>query len=472
MSKPKVWSSTALGPDNPPAGNLARQYAIASFPVVAALTVALGWWVTRSIEHQVIHSAAANVALYVQSFLAPELRNLRVDRALSPREIARMEGVLANTPLGNRIRSVKIWQAPGRLAYHSDHALIGQEFPVSDSLALAWAGEVTASLDDLHDEEDEAEAGLGVSLLEIYSPVRAAGSEDIVAVVEFYQDAEALQDHIRRTRVVTWLVVVIATTTTFALLFGIVLRGSGVIREQREALASQVRRLTELLEQNSSLTARLRGVAARRAEANEQVRRRVSAELHDGPAQSLSVVLLRLDALAQPPPERGAGDVVEELRTTLAASLSEIRSISQGLALPELDGLGICDTVKRALAAHEQLTGMRVALTVDDAQPGQIGASSRQTIYRVVQESLMNVHRHATGATAEVSIAFGPRAATVAVCDDGPGFNVHAMHGAPEHLGLHGLRERLEALDGTLEICSTPHAGTRLVATVPLEEPL
>ena len=84
----------------------------------------------------------------------------------------------------------------------------------------------------------------------------------------------------------------------------------------------------------------------------------------------------------------------------------------------------------------------------------------------------MNVHRHATGATAEVSIAFGPRAATVAVCDDGPGFNVHAMHGAPEHLGLHGLRERLEALDGTLEICSTPHAGTRLVATVPLEEPL
>ena len=112
MSKPKVWSSTALGPDNPPAGNLARQYAIASFPVVAALTVALGWWVTRSIEHQVIHSAAANVALYVQSFLAPELRNLRVDRALSPREIARMEGVLANTPLGNRIRSVKICKPP------------------------------------------------------------------------------------------------------------------------------------------------------------------------------------------------------------------------------------------------------------------------------------------------------------------------------------------------------------------------
>ena len=300
---------------------LARSYALASFPIVVVLMVGLGWWVTRSIETQVIKSAAANVALYVQSFLTPALQDLEPGESLSPETIERIDWVLAETPLGARIRALKIWQHDGLVGYYSRRELIGRKFPVSRGLRRAWAGEVAAGLNDLSDEEDAEEARLGIPLLEVYSPVRGRAADRIVAVVEFYQDAQALEARLRESRVRTWLVVVLATLTTFGLLFGIVVRGGGVIKRQREELSDQVACLTGLLAQNEELTDRVRRAARRTTEINERLLRQVGAELHDGPAQSISLALLRLDSLTQanappwatPDTER----TIDELRTAV-----------------------------------------------------------------------------------------------------------------------------------------------------------
>ena len=278
--------------------DLSRRYLLASFPVVVVLVLFLGWWVNRSIEEQVIHNTAANVALYVQGFLSPALQGLSERDYLTDQEVDQIQELLTNTPLGHEILSVKVWKEGG-----------------------------------LKDEEDSKEAKLATPLLEIYSPVRQHGTERIIAVAEFYQAAKPLAERLKQTKLQTWFVVVVATLAAYGLLMGIVRSGGVVIKRQREALRTQVDQLTNLLSDNENLGERLRLAVRRTTEINEKLLRRVSADLHDGPAQLLSLALLRLDALPNAidaDRHNEATSLVTELRTALQESLTELRHISRG----------------------------------------------------------------------------------------------------------------------------------------------
>lgn len=98
---------------------------------------------------------------------------------------------------------------------------------------------------------------------------------------------------------------------------------------------------------------------------------------------------------------------------------------------------------------------------------GEIGAAVKATLYRVVQEALMNVHRHAGMAGVCVLAKLAHDDLKVEVIDDGPGFDMHEAQMSTNRLGLHGLRERVEALGGAVELVSSPGCETRLHATLP-----
>src|SRR5690606_33486264 len=124
---------------------------------------------------------------------------------------------------------------------------------------------------------------------------------------------------------------------------------SNTVRNQQRTLADQVTRLTELLRQNDELNARVRGAAARTAALNERFLRRFSAELHDGPAQDISLALLRLDnvaarcaagSLTGPDLEAMEGEL-DVIQTSLRRSLHEVRATSSGLLLPHLSALTV-----------------------------------------------------------------------------------------------------------------------------------
>ena len=276
----------------------------------------------------------------------------------------------------------------------------------------------------------------------------------------------------------------------YLLLAVFVQRASNTIERQQRALAGQVGRLTELLDQNTELSERVRGAAARTTALNERFLRRFSAELHDGPAQDIGLALLQLDhvqasisgngngngnghsangLLADGHPANGVTETERELelaQTSLRRALQEVRDTSAGLLLPHLGGLTLAQTIDHAVRAHRRRTGSTVAVAALEL-PDQTSLATKIALYRVTQEALTNAWRHAAGAGQAVFVSGSDGSVEVAIHDAGPGFDASTLGAVEERLGLLGMRERVESLGGEFRVESQPGEGTRVVARLP-----
>jgi signal transduction histidine kinase len=274
------------------------------------------------------------------------------------------------------------------------------------------------------------------------------------------------------------LVLAGATLLIYLALAVFVQRSSNTIVRQQRALAGQVDRLTDLLRQNEALHERVRGAAARTTDLNERFLRRFSAELHDGPAQDISLALLRLDHVdARCSADGLSPDARAEtladltlIRTSLQRALGEVRSASSGLLLPQLGSLTVSQTVEHAVRGHLRRTGAPVETVLADL-PAQAPLPTKIALYRLIQEALTNAWRHAGGQGQVVAVERDGDRLQVAVSDAGPGFDATTIGDSEEHLGLVGMRERVESLGGTFRIETAPGRGTRVVALLPLQEP-
>jgi signal transduction histidine kinase len=236
-------------------------------------------------------------------------------------------------------------------------------------------------------------------------------------------------------------------------------------------LNGQISRLTELLAQNRELHDRVRRAAGSVATLNERLLRRIGSELHDGPAQDLGLALLKLDALIGRWEEsQGAPRFTEELsgiQSSLQNAQKEVRAISSGLSLPQLAELSLPESVIRAVRAHERRTGSRIKLDVASL-PEQAALPVKITVYRVIQESLNNAYRHAGGANPQIRAFMDGGLLALEVSDNGPGFVSQSSASFDGHLGLAGMRERVESLGGTFSVQSEPGKGTQVMARLAL----
>lgn len=455
--------------------SLARRFAIVSFGVLLAGMLVIGWWVSSQIQQGVVQNTATATALYMNSFVAPEIRELEDRETLSAQARDAVLSLHRDTPLAERIVSFKIWGPGGRVLFSTREGVEGQSFAVTNDLAAAWQGEVRAELSELDDPENAAERSLGSRLLEIYSPIRASGSDEIIAVAEFYATADELKANLMHTRVYSWLVVAAVTLSMFAALFTIVRGGSQTIERQQRELRARVDELSLLLRHNAELHKRVRSANDRALAINERFLRRVSAELHDGPAQALGFTLLRLDAIKHA--IGGDGRValdhavkdIDSIRGALEEALGEIRNLSSGLAMPELDNMTLQQSVERLLRVHERRSGTQVEAVFDDL-PESLPLPIKIGVYRLVQEALNNASRHGGGAGQRVELGADSEQITVCVSDTGPGFDPADMALESGHLGLAGMRERVESLGGSFTVESSPGQGTRVIAVLPIQE--
>ena len=457
---------------------LARQFMIASLIILVIAALGLGWWVGQQIERSVVHRTAATTALFVESFVSPSLQELSTADRLSPDRIAALDRLLEETPLGREIVAFKVWDAAGTLLYSAEPSAIGQVFPPGDELRQAWAGAVTAEISTLEDAENVLERAENSILLETYSPVRLGGSDQIIAVAEFYQAVDGLQQDIATAQRRVWLVVGLAMGGIYLLLAGFVGRASDTIEQQRDALSAQVGQLTDLLAQNESLHERVRRAAARTTALNERVLRRISADLHDGPVQDLGLALLRLDhtlaretAGEKPSFSEETRFLVEDLDVIQAAiqrALTEMRALSAGLGVPHLNNLTLPETLVRAVRAHERRTETNVAIDLDGT-PERASLPVKITLYRLVQEALTNAYRHGGGVGQSVSLCYDAGRLHVEVSDGGPGFVDGGAAEWGKHLGLVGMRERVESLGGNFRVASAPGQGTKIIADVTVD---
>jgi len=453
--------------------NLSQRFMLASLVILLSGTVGLGEWVGQQIEEGVIHRTAATTALYVDSFIAPNLQELAQNKTLTQEHTDILNRLLQETPLGQQIVSFKVWDASGRVIYSTEPSTIGQVFPVEEGLLLAIEGEVTTQISKLQKEENLLERAKQSRLLETYSPVRLGGTNQVIAVAEFYQTVGDLQKEIIAAQRRSWLAVGLAMLVIYALLAGFVRQASDTIEHQQIALQQQVNQLTELLTQNESLRERIRRAAARFTTLNERFLRRFSAELHDGPLQDLGLALLRLDPVVEQispiKPDNGSvKDDLDVVKSSLQRAMEEIRSLSAGLGVPQLNELTLPETLARVIHVHEQRTRTNVALNLFSI-PDQVSLPVKITVYRLVQEALNNAFRHAGGREQQVNVGYQAGQITVEVSDHGPGFHYDEGSWWDKHLGLIGMRERVESLGGNFHVVSAPGKGTKVVANLSLE---
>ncbi len=431
--------------------SLAWKFSLASLVVLVLTALGLGWWVATEIRQGVIHRVAANVALTVSSVLQPELRGFSSTEPLSRERSAAFEGVLRATPLGARIVSFKLWGVGQRVLYSTESLKPGRVFPNENELDQAWNGELYARYGfSSHHPTGEPQFA-------VYTPLRAAGSTRVVAVAEFALKTDDLERELAGAQFRSWLVVGAAMLGAYLLLVGLVKRGSDTISHQGHAL------LTEAV-QNEVLRERVQRAASRTVALNERFLHRISAELHDGPTQELTFALLKLDSLTHRP---GNGADLAALESALDKAMRETRAIATGLRLPDLEPLSLREVIDRAVRDHQRRTESEVAVCIK-ALPETVPLAVKITAFRVIQEALANAFRHGDGLEQRVRLESESGWILLEVSDGGPGFVCDPAPASSEHLGLSGMRERVESLGGVFEVASAPGHGTRITAQIPL----
>jgi signal transduction histidine kinase len=199
--------------------------------------------------------------------------------------------------------------------------------------------------------------------------------------------------------------------------------------------------------------------------AQELERRRLARELHDETGQALTSILLGLKAIRAADTPEEAEEAENHLRELVVQALQDVRNLAVELRPTALDDFGLIAALERLAGTFSERTGIKatVAATLGDSR---LPADEETVIYRLVQEALTNVVKHA--AASEVGIVLTRRHGGVSavVEDDGQGFAESDVRS--DALGLLGMRERLALLGGTLAIESTPGHGTAVIAYLPL----
>lgn len=456
--------------------DLVKQFTFSSFFVMLVGMVAIGWWLGGKIELSVIKESAATTALYMDSFVSPNVQELGQSKPLTPEHIQTLNKLFDESNLGQRTVSVKIWSKDHYIIYSNIPALVGRTFPDTADLTAAWQGKVTGEISSLEEAENVEERRLtSARLLETYSPIHLNGTNQIIAVAEFYQNVDTLEAEIAAAQRQGWLIIGTTMTVMYLLLVGFVRWVGNRIWQQEVELKKQVTQLTQLLSQNKELARRVQLAAANTTALNENLLRRTSAELHDGPVQQIGLALLRLDqAINQNDTCRlvnlnsRCNDNLPMVQTALQTALQKMRSTASGLALPQLDNLTLPDVLVRVVRSHEQYSGTKVTLSMGNL-PNQATLPIKITAYRLVQEGLKNAYRHAGGAGPVVRVTYKSNKIEIEVSDQGSGFDVDTTLELDGQLGLVGLRERVESMGGLFKVESKVNEGTRVIAVLFLQ---
>lgn len=202
--------------------------------------------------------------------------------------------------------------------------------------------------------------------------------------------------------------------------------------------------------------------------AQEEERRRVAREIHDGPAQAMANVVFRADVcerLIDTNLERTKAEL-KDLREQVRLCLKETRKIIFDLRPMTLDDLGLVPTVRRTLEMFKDRTSIVAELRIFGEEK-RLEAHVETGLFRILQEALSNIEKHAQATVATVRMEFSFTAVTAIIEDNGQGFDIECS-GDNDSFGLMGMKERIDLLDGELTIQSRRNEGTKITVRVPL----
>ena len=240
------------------------------------------------------------------------------------------------------------------------------------------------------------------------------------------------------------------------------------------ALKRSKLRYQQLLTQSQAMQGKLRTLASRILHAQETERRMISRELHDEVVQTLVGINVQLAALnhATTSGVRGLSARIRRTQRLVEKSVSAVHQFARELRPAALDDLGLIAALQAYMKPLARRRKLRIKL-VAFAGIESLSIERRTVLFRVAQEALTNIARHARATKVNVSIQVIPNGVRMEIHDDGISFKVPERFAAraSQRLGLIGMRERMEMMGGSLQIQSAPGSGTTVHADLPLARP-
>ena len=360
-----------------------------------------------------------------------------------PEAIAAVDRIVQERVLGERVVRVKLWARDGRIVYSDEPRLIGARFPLdAEKLDVLRSGATNASLSDLSGPENRYERGQG-DLYEVYLPIRAPDGTPLL--FETYQRRSAVASTGRR----IWMPFAALMLGSLVLLW--LVQVPLAWRLDRKLRRSQAEREALLV---------------RAVEASDDERRRIAADLHDGPVQDLAGISYSLSAAAQTEGSPQARETLHQAAAGTRDSMRRLRSLLVEIHPPNLRASGL-EAALADLLAPLQARGAETSLTVDPALG--LDEDAERIVYRAAAEALRNVERHADANRVAVAVEERDEGVRLVVVDDGVGFGPGDRERRREegHVGLSLLEELAARAGGRLAVRSAPGDGTTFELELP-----
>ena len=430
--------------DTPSVAAAVAQFAVTG--LLAVIVVLLGSVLLfRDVgESEALRDARQYAELTGQGIVEPELSRALVDG--DEQAQGRVDTLVQERVLGERVVRVKIWSRDGRIVYSDEPRLIDSTYPLDASkLAVLETGGTRAERSSLDGPENRFEQGFG-ELYEVYLPVRAPDGTPLV--YETYQRATSVAATGRR----IWL--------PFA---GLLLASLLLLWLVQVPLAW---RLAQRL-RRSQLDREAFLVRSVEASANE--RRRIAADLHDGVVQDLAGISYTLSAAADStadPPSPALRETLNAAASATRESMRRLRSLLVDIHPPNLYSAGL-EAALADLLAPLPSHGVETSLEVVDG--AALSEETELLFYRAASEAIRNVVSHAGASQLSVRVGVANGTARLEVIDDGKGFTAEdrQRRRGEGHVGLSLLEELAARAGGDLIVTSAPDAGTSVVLEVP-----
>lgn len=252
------------------------------------------------------------------------------------------------------------------------------------------------------------------------------------------------------------------------------MKNSLAVLKKSELLEMKVSVALEYL--NSSLHEQIKDMKHKKdlglkiIEAQENEKKRISRDIHDGPAQSLANVILKaeyINKIVDSSPEKAKVELVE-LQEGVRDTLKDIRKIIYDLMPMSLDDLGLVSTVKKMMGTIEDNSNLTVHFSAKENSTLK-NPLVKLMAFRVIQESVNNAVKHSKCTKLNVKITIEEENALIQIEDDGVGFSVKDALNKASGFGLHNMKERIDIVGGFIEIKSKPELGTKIKFIIPNE---
>jgi signal transduction histidine kinase len=444
---------------------LSSLFLVVAAAVVAVTMVVLGSWIGAYVATSISNGVAQTAVSSIDALISETLQGLGPERPVGAADRARLDAVflVGNDADTTRLLQIRLRDLDGKVIYESFAGILTSE--VAGDFEEATRGNTVSRLGNLLLQPIGPLEAQPLPVLEIHTGLHQRDSEEVFAVADLYYSAKAIIEIQRQVQMSIWALVSAAGLCVVGALYIFVSRIGQTIASQRENLARNLEASRRLADENLTLHSASEQLRLDAALSNEGLLTRVGSDIHDGPIQLLTLLILRLSMnakAAKPLPEVASS--IDEAAELASSAMQELRAISSGLVLPELADLSVEDTVALAIERHEATTGKTVDRYLSAGTThGQM--TSKICAYRIVQEALNNAFWHGDSSATKVvaRVADGTLEVEIVNRTGREGLKPDA-----ESLGLRTMRLRVGAVGGGLRV-ELRESEVLILAQIPLD---